>query len=138
MMITIVDKADEPNFKYQKNSTQVTCINKLPHHAKTGHLLINIRKSHFSYHSINNKVSFCVVSKASVLPDKFSAKFESVIVFGMAETVGEIEKKEALVMLLERFSPDYMETGIKMIEKYLSKTKIIKVKIDHYSGKACR
>ncbi len=46
------------------------------HCAPEGHKLENL--------SGNNKVSFCVVGKTQVLPDKFATNYESVIVFGTA------------------------------------------------------
>jgi nitroimidazol reductase NimA-like FMN-containing flavoprotein (pyridoxamine 5'-phosphate oxidase superfamily) len=54
------------------------------HCAVEGHKLENL--------SGNNQVSFCVVGKTQVLPDKFATNYESVIVFGKAFEVTEDEQ----------------------------------------------
>src|SRR5512139_1817387 len=59
------------------------------HCAVEGHKLENIQA--------NNKVSFCVVGQTEVLPEKFSTKYESVIVFGEASEVTGDEKHKGLI-----------------------------------------
>ena len=100
------------------------------HCAPEGHKLDNIRA--------NNKVSFCVVGKAKVLPDKFSTEYESVIAFGTAAEVQGEEKAQALLDLLEKYSPDYLEEGKAVMAKYLDKTSVIKMDLQHITGKARR
>ncbi|MDB1923506.1 pyridoxamine 5'-phosphate oxidase family protein [Clostridium tertium] len=56
------------------------------HSAVEGDKLENIKN--------NDKVSFCVVGQTDVLPDKFSTKYEIVIIFGRAKEVFEDEKKK--------------------------------------------
>ena len=100
------------------------------HSALDGHKLENIRG--------NNKVSFCVVGRTEVLPEKFSTKFESVIVSGTAgEAVGD-EKQRALVMLLEKYSAGFIEAGWEYIEKSGDKTRVYKIQIESVTGKARR
>lgn len=84
----------------------------------------------------NNKVSFCVIGKTCVIPDKFSTKYESAIVFGEAIEVFEEEKREALLELLKKYSPNFIEKGKLYIKNAGDKTKVIKIKIDKISGKA--
>ena len=98
------------------------------HCANAGHKLDNIMS--------NRKVSFCVVGQTELLPDKFSTRYESVIVFGTASIVNGDEKKAPLIALLEKYSPDHMESGRKYIDKLLNKTVVIKVSIGHITGKA--
>lgn len=100
------------------------------HSAVEGHKLENIKD--------NDKISFCVVGKTDVLPDKFSTKYESVIIFGRVKEVFEDEKKEALLELIKKYSVDYMEKGKAYIENASLRTKVIKVSIDYISGKARR
>ncbi|GKZ02286.1 pyridoxamine 5'-phosphate oxidase family protein [Paraclostridium bifermentans] len=50
----------------------------------------------------NNKVSFCVVGKTCVIPEKFSTKYESTILFGEANEVFGEEKNEALIEILKK------------------------------------
>jgi nitroimidazol reductase NimA-like FMN-containing flavoprotein (pyridoxamine 5'-phosphate oxidase superfamily) len=88
--------------------------------------------------NINNnpKVSFCVVGKTEVLPDKFGTKYESCIVDGLAsESFGE-EKKLALEGLIHKYSANFFSEGLKYIEKLNDKTRVFKISIDSISGKA--
>ncbi|KLE15416.1 pyridoxamine 5'-phosphate oxidase family protein [Clostridium sp. C8] len=100
------------------------------HSALEGHKLENLKN--------NDKVSFCVVGQTNVLPDKFSTKYESVIIFGSAKEVFDDEKNVVLLELINKYSPDYIEKGKIYIKNAGSKTKVIKVNIDHISGKARR
>lgn len=98
------------------------------HCALEGHKLDNLLA--------NSKVSFCVVGRTNVLPAEFSTEFESVIVTGRATVVQDDEKHEALVGLLEKYSPDFLEEGRKYIEQYDSKTMVVRIDIDSITGKA--
>lgn len=98
------------------------------HCAIEGHKLDNIKN--------NDKVSFCVVGKTCVLPDKFSTKYESVIIFGRANEVFHNEKNTVLLGVLNKYSPDYIEKGKAYIANAGVKTKVIKISIEHASGKA--
>jgi len=100
------------------------------HGAIEGHKLDNLLN--------NSKVSFCVVGKTCVLPDKFSTKFESVIIFGRANEVFDNEKNIILLEILNKYSPDYIESGKTYITNASPKTKVIKICIEHISGKARR
>lgn len=100
------------------------------HGATQGHKLDNIAS--------NNKVSFCVVGQTCILPDKFSTKYESVIVFGKATEVFDNEKNMALLDLINKYSKDYLEKGKEYVENAASKTRVIKINIEHISGKARR
>lgn len=86
----------------------------------------------------NNKVSFTVVGPTEVLPSAFSTNYESVIVFGTAEFLEGEEKIEGLKVLLEKYSPDFMENGMKYIRNDESKTKVLKIKVEQVTGKAGR
>ena len=98
------------------------------HSATEGQKLENIEN--------NNKVSFTVVGKTDIIAEKFTTKYESVIIFGRAVEVSKKEKEEALLELIKKYSPDHVEEGRKYIEKTGSAAKVIKIKSDHMSGKA--
>lgn len=100
------------------------------HCAVTGHKLDNI--------SNNDRVSFCVVGHTEILPEEFSTKYESVIVFGRAVEVSEDEKDRALLEIVNKYSADYIEQGKEYIQKGGKATKVIKISIEHISGKARR
>ncbi|MCE5285645.1 MAG: pyridoxamine 5'-phosphate oxidase family protein [Pelosinus sp.] len=86
----------------------------------------------------NDRVSFCVVGKVATLPEKFSTKYESVIVIGRASILTESEKEPALLALINKYSADYLEQGKAYIDKAKGKTTVIKLAVEHSSGKARR
>lgn len=100
------------------------------HSATKGHKIDNILD--------NSKVSFCVVGETCTLPDKFTTNYESVIVFGNAIEVLNDEKNSALLEILKKYSPDYIKEGKEYIEKAGKATKVLKISIEHISGKARR
>lgn len=100
------------------------------HSAVEGNKLDNIKN--------NNKVSFCVVGQTCILPDKFSTKYESVIIFGRASEVFDNEKNTIFLEILNKYSPDYIEKGKEYIKNSSARTKVIKISIEHISGKARR
>lgn len=84
----------------------------------------------------NSKVCFTIVGRTRVLPDKFSTEYESVIVFGQASIIeNENEKIQILHEIIKKYSPDFLDEGLKYIKQAHEKTKIVKIKIDHFSGK---
>lgn len=86
----------------------------------------------------NNNVSFCIVGDTMVLPDQFSTQYESVIAFGKAFEVFGDEKMAALVSFIDKFSSEYVEKGKEYINNASESTKVIKINIDHITGKARR
>lgn len=100
------------------------------HSATKGHKIDNILN--------NAKVSFCVVGETCTLPDKFTTNYESVIVFGKAIEVLDNEKNSVLLEIVKKYSPDYIKEGKEYIEKANKATKVLKISIEHISGKARR
>ncbi|HSD83605.1 MAG TPA: pyridoxamine 5'-phosphate oxidase family protein [Anaerolineae bacterium] len=100
------------------------------HCALEGHKLENL--------SSNNKVSFCVVGKTQMLPDKFATNYESVIVFGQALEVTDAEKQAGLLELLKKYSPGYIDKGLKYIDHDGGKARVYKIVIESMTGKARR
>ena len=88
--------------------------------------------------STTQSVSFCVVGKTKVLPDKFGTEYESAMVFGRASEVNGAERHDALLWLLEKYCSDFIEEGKQYIEQKNKITKVFKIEIDQVSGKARR
>ena len=86
----------------------------------------------------NPKVSFTVIGPTEVLPKSFSTKYESVIAFGQAKELKDEGKKEALIYIIEKYSSEHKEAGLKYIDNMFEKTGIYEVSIDYISGKARR
>ncbi len=108
------------NYVFKKNAIYFHC-------ALVGHKIDNIEK--------NPKVSFCVVGDVEVLPSEFSTNYVSTVVFGIASEVQGTERYNALEWLLEKYSPKFIEEGKKYIAKLDTATKVVKIKIQHISGK---
>ena len=99
------------------------------HCARQGHKIDNI--------IFNENVSFCVVTKSDVLGNEFDTDYESAIAFGKAYAVSDdAEKKEILSSVLNKYSSDYLKAGNAYMKKYWDDTKVVKIKIEHLSGKA--
>ncbi len=111
------------NYAYKNNCIYFHC-------ALDGHKIENIKE--------NSRVSFCVVGNTNVLPDKFSIQYESTIAFGVASEVQGAERYRALLWLLEKYSPEFIEEGKKYIDQHEKATKVIKIEIGHITGKARR
>ena len=108
------------NYAYKDNCIYFHC-------ALIGHKIDNI---------VNNpNVSFCAVGDTKVLPAEFATEYVSAVVFGVASEVQGAERYNALVWLLEKYSPEFIEEGKKYIEKHDKATKVIKIEIQHISGK---
>jgi len=83
----------------------------------------------------NSQVSFCVVVDVMVIPERFSTHYSSVILSGRASEVFDQEKRDGLVALLVKYSPDYLEEGNRYLEKAWERTKVYRIDIDHCTGK---
>jgi nitroimidazol reductase NimA-like FMN-containing flavoprotein (pyridoxamine 5'-phosphate oxidase superfamily) len=83
----------------------------------------------------NPRVSFTVCIGVQVKPEKFTTQFQSVICFGMAEELQGTEKKEALIGLIERFSPEFLEKGTDYVNQAWEKTTVFCIHIDAMTAK---
>lgn len=84
----------------------------------------------------DNRVSFCVVGKTKVIPDKFTTAYESVLVKGKVTlTLTDEEKIKALNLIVDKYSFDYKERGEKYAVNSLHSTCVIKLNIESISGK---
>lgn len=98
------------------------------HGANTGSKVDNIYR--------NNKVCFTVVGNVETLPDKFSTKYESVILFGEAERCTDECKRRILGCLIDKYSRGYEEKGQRYISSMMEKTAVYEIVIQHMTGKA--
>ena len=102
------------------------------HCAPIGHKIDAIRT--------NDRISFCVIDRDEVMPESFTTKYRSVIVFGRARILtDETEKRKAIEALAVKYAPDIDEAQLaKAITADWVKFCIIEVKIDHLTGKIGR
>jgi len=125
-VLSTVDESNQPygvplNYVYKNDCIYFHC-------ALSGHKLNNLK--------VNEKVSFCVVGNTRVLPIKFSAEYESAVVFGVATEAFDAERHDALLWFLEKYSPGFIEEGKQFIKQHDKATKVIKINISNISGKA--
>lgn len=85
----------------------------------------------------NPDVAFCVVGDHHAVPEKFSEKYESVMVEGKAHVLEGDDKVTGLLSLVKKYSPDFMEEGRAYIDKAAKHTKVIAINISGLSGKRC-
>lgn len=101
------------------------------HSAQRGHKIDAVLR--------NARVGFTVIAEDEVVPATFSTNYRSAIAFGSATMVNEAaEKRQALLDLLAKYSPQDPEAGIREIETDWDRVCIIKIRLEHMSGKAAR
>lgn len=109
------------NYVYIDNNIYFHC-------APEGHKINNLK--------YNEKVSFCIVELAEILPEKFTTKYRSAVIFGKArEVLEEKEKKKAFMELIHKYSNEYTEAGERYIDKSMDAAKIFKIEIEDIKGK---
>lgn len=85
------------------------------------------------------EVCFSVFDDVETLPEKFSTKYRSAVVFGRLEVVTEeVEKRKGLTALIEKYSSDFHEAGMAYIDRAVARTNVLKLTIRHMTGKARR
>lgn len=98
------------------------------HCANSGHKLDAIAN--------NDKVSFCVIDKDQIIPERYTSYFRSVIVFGKARILkDDVEKRKAIEILAAKYSPDHEQGRLQEIDKSFNRVSIIELEIEHISGK---
>jgi len=109
------------NYVYYKDCIYFHC-------ALNGHKIDSIKG--------NNKVSFSIVGKSKVIPEKFTTEYESVTIFGKAHIITDKDaKQDALIALINKYSKDFFEDGLKEIDQFIIRTCIVKIEIEHLTGK---
>jgi len=124
-VLSTVDSDGQPygvplNYVYKDNCIYFHC-------ALKGHKLDNI--------AANPRVSFCATGDTKLQPSEFSTDYVSAVAFGVASEVQGPERYNALIWILEKYSPAFMEKGKTFIEKHDNATKVVKIEIEHISGK---
>ncbi len=98
------------------------------HGALVGHKIDAIQR--------DDRVSFCVVDRDEVVPEKFATVYRSVVVFGRAHILtGDVDRRKALEAINAKYSPGLEEQGNAEIERNWNRVTIIAVEIEHITGK---
>ncbi len=84
-------------------------------------------------------VSFCIVGKTRVVPERFTTEYESVILRCTAHhSLHEAERMSALSWLLSKYCPNSKMQGIEYANKSFHRTEIIRLDILEISAKGKR
>jgi hypothetical protein len=101
------------------------------HCAAEGHKLENLAHE--------ERVSFCAVASARVVPAALSTFYESAVVFGRAAVVTDpIEKQRGLELLAVRFCGALTAKAEEAIATSASRTAVVRIRIERIAGKAHR
>ncbi len=116
-------------YPYAVPLSYVYCDGKLYFHsAKTGHKIEAVMR--------NEKVSFCVIEQDNVVPEEYTTYFRSVIVFGKARILtDDKEKRKAMEILAEKYSPSQQEGRLQEIEKSFKHFVMIELLVESMTGK---
>ena len=107
------------NYVYWENAIYI-------HSASEGHKIDAIKR--------NPKCSLCVVDKDDVVAEEFTSYFRSVIVFGKAVVVKDIEEKiKGLRLLCNKYSPGINPE--EEINKFIKTVCVIRIDIERVTGK---
>ena len=98
------------------------------HSAKIGHKIDAIKK--------HEKVSFCVIDQDKIVPEKYTTYLRSVIAFGKAYLVDDMEEMRRIATALAmKYSADFNDGIQKEIDSSIKNMVIIEMRIDHMTAK---
>ena len=98
------------------------------HCAKEGHKIDAIRRE--------EKASFCVIDQDQIVPEKYTTHYRSVIAFGKACLVEDVEHMRRIATALAmKYSADFKEGIPKEIDAYMKNLAIIEMTIEHMTAK---
>lgn len=101
------------------------------HCAKVGHKLENLAHE--------ERVCFCAVASATVLPAELATLYESAIAFGRAALVTDpAEKRQALEALAVRFCGEMTPAAEETIATTGPQAAVVRIRIERIAGKARR
>lgn len=98
------------------------------HGAKMGHKVDSIKKS--------SKVSLCIINDDTVIEEKYTNKYKSVIVFGEAKIIYDVSKTTPLCRkMTEMLCPNAIDGIDEEIKKDIAQTAVIEITPSHITGK---
>ncbi|MEG0217294.1 MAG: pyridoxamine 5'-phosphate oxidase family protein [Raoultibacter sp.] len=84
----------------------------------------------------DDRACFTVIAADEIVPEKFTTKFRSVIAQGHTHLVEDAtEKRQALEMLVAKYSPTFKAAGAKTIAEEWTHTQVIRLDIESICGK---
>ncbi|MBP7031724.1 MAG: pyridoxamine 5'-phosphate oxidase family protein [Chloroflexi bacterium] len=128
----VLAAAGDEDYPYAVPLSYAYCEGRLYFHvARSGHKLDAIAR--------NDKVSFCVIQKDEVVPAEFTTYYRSVVVFGRARILtDEAEKRRALRLLVQKYSPGFLAEGESEITRAWERFHALELRIENMTGKAAK
>ena len=84
----------------------------------------------------NPNACFTVVTDVETLPEKFSTRYRSVVLFGKVEIVEGVERKKfGLKLLAKKYAPAFEEKGLKYIDSAVDSVHVLKLSVAEAAGK---
>ncbi|MCI9595770.1 MAG: pyridoxamine 5'-phosphate oxidase family protein [Firmicutes bacterium] len=119
----------DDHYPYTVPVNYVYADNKIYFHgAVEGHKVDAVKK--------NEKVSFCVVTQAEVVPEAYNCLYLSAIAFGKIRFAeDEQEKREALELIIDKYSKGFEEDGRKYIKASWDEVQVFVIELEHITGK---
>lgn len=84
---------------------------------------------------LNNKCGYTAVAYHDIVPEKTTTSYASCICMGTASFVEGDEKLAALNEIMRVFAPEQMGDGMKQSDEGFKRTAIVKIEIEHITGK---
>lgn len=85
------------------------------------------------------KASFCVVGKTEIIPEKFTTKYESVMVFGTVSVCkDEVQRTRGIEAIVRKYSPEFIEKSRQYMKGSMHRTTICSLKISAITAKCKR
>jgi nitroimidazol reductase NimA-like FMN-containing flavoprotein (pyridoxamine 5'-phosphate oxidase superfamily) len=85
----------------------------------------------------NSSICFNVIDAVELMPAAFATKYKSAIVFGKIVVVEDREeKRQGLIAMIQKYSPDFYESGLRYIDNAFESTKVLKIEVSKITGKA--
>lgn len=98
------------------------------HGAKEGHKIESTKKS--------NKVSLCIINDDTVIEEKYTNKYKSVIVFGKAKIIDDVKSATPLCRkMTEMLCPSAIDGIEEELQKDIAHTAVIEITPLHITGK---
>lgn len=84
----------------------------------------------------NEKVSFCVVTQADIVPEAYNCLYLSAIAFGKIRIItDEAEKRKALEQIIAKYSKGFEEGGQAYMKASWEEVMTFVMDIEHITGK---
>lgn len=84
----------------------------------------------------NEKVSFCVVTQADIVPEAYNCLYLSTVAFGKVKIVEDSEeKKKALGLIIDKYSKGFEEGGHAYMKASWEEVLTFVIELEHITGK---